>query len=152
MSITKGSIEGAAGGAIRLGVIDGLLSGLGFGVLFIGLALAGDESGLWPVAAGQCAALVAVLSVASATRMPWRSLGGQPGRQSLAAAVLGIAATILYFRAAHTSLLTVAAVLTAVYPGVTVSLAAILLHERPTRIQWSGLALGAVAVTAIVLS
>jgi uncharacterized membrane protein len=70
----------------------------------------------------------------------------------LAAGGLGIAATILYFRAAHTGLLTVAAVLTSVYPGVTVALAALLLRERPTAIQWTGLAMGAVAVTAIVVS
>jgi drug/metabolite transporter (DMT)-like permease len=151
MSTAQGSTGAMAGARLRLGVIDGLASGLGFGLLFIALGLAGDESGLWPVAAGSATAFVAGVAVASATRMPWASLRGQAAGQSLAAAVLGIAATIVYFRAAHTSLLTVAAVLTSVYPGVTVALAAVLLRERPTRIQWSGLALGAVAVTAIVL-
>jgi drug/metabolite transporter (DMT)-like permease len=154
MSTTQGSEDVASSGGIRIGVVDGLVSGAGFGVLFIGLGLAGDGSGLWPVAAGQTAAvtLVAAVAVSSGVASTARSaLRGQPGRLSLIAAALGISATILYFRAAHTSLLTVAAVLTSVYPGVTVALAAILLHERPSRIQWSGLALGAVAVTAIVV-
>jgi drug/metabolite transporter (DMT)-like permease len=152
MSTTRGSAQPATSGRLRVGVVDGLASGLGFALLFIALGRAGDDAGLWPVAAGQSSALVVLLASASATRMPWSELRGRPGRQSLAAAALGIAATILYFRAAHTSLLTVAAVLTSVYPGVTVALAAILLRERPSRTQLSGLALGAVAVTAIVLA
>jgi uncharacterized membrane protein len=154
MSTTRGLPGSASGGRLRLGVIDGLVSGAGFGVLFVSLGLAGDDSGLWPVAAGTTVAFVVVVAaVAGAPQLPLTSaLRGQPGRQSLVAAVLGIAATILYFRAAHTSLLTVAAVLTSVYPGVTVGLAAVLLRERPTSIQWWGLGLGAVAVTAIVLA
>jgi drug/metabolite transporter (DMT)-like permease len=154
MSTTRGSEIGGAGGGIRVGVVDGLISGAGFGVLFIGLGLAGDGSGLWPVATGQTAAVGLVSAVAAATGVATggrEALRGAPGRLSLAAALLGIAATILYFRAAQTSLLTVAAVLTSVYPGVTVALAAVLLHERPSRVQWAGLGLGAVAVTAIVL-
>jgi uncharacterized membrane protein len=153
MSTTRG-MEASTGGGLRVGVVDGLASGLGFGVLFIALGLAGDGSGLWPVAAGQTAAVVLVLTVALTTRaapLSRQMLPGPSGRQSLAAAILGITATILYFRAAHTSLLTVAAVLTSVYPGVTVALAAILLRERPSATQWWGLGLGAVAVTAIVL-
>ena len=49
-------------------------------------------------------------------------------------------------------LLTVAAVLTSLYPGVTVALGAVLLHERPDAGQKAGLLLGAVAVTAIVVA
>jgi uncharacterized membrane protein len=154
MSTTRGSAAEDHAGGLRVGVVDGLMSGAGFGVLFIGLGLAGDDSGLWPVAADQTAAVVFVSVVAATTGSASgirAALHGQPGRHALVAAALGITATILYFRAAHTSLLTVAAVLTSVYPGVTVALAAILLRERPSRTQWCGLGLGAVAVTAIVL-
>jgi drug/metabolite transporter (DMT)-like permease len=47
-------------------------------------------------------------------------------------------------------LLTVAALLASLYPGATVVLAALLLHERPDRRQLAGLAVGAVAVTLVV--
>lgn len=152
MSTTQGSPGSASGGRLRVGVIDGLISGAGFALLLVALGLAGDESGLWPVAASSTTAFLVVAAVAAGSQVPLTpALRGQPGRLSLVAAALGIAATILYFRAAHTSLLTVAAVLTSVYPGVTVGLAAVLLRERPTSIQWWGLGLGAVAVTAIVL-
>src|SRR5262245_36450279 len=35
------------------GVVDGLLAGVAFAVLFVGLKLAGAEAGLWPVFASQ---------------------------------------------------------------------------------------------------
>jgi drug/metabolite transporter (DMT)-like permease len=152
MATTRGSSRARGAKRMRVGVLDGLLSGAGFGILFIALGLAGDDAGLWPLAAGQTTAWAALLIAAAVTRRPWPPLSGGPGRLAVAAGALGITATVLYFSAAHTSLLTVAAVLTSLYPGVTVALAAILLRERPTAVQLTGLALGAVAVTAIVLA
>jgi uncharacterized membrane protein len=61
------------------GVGDGLLAGAGFGLLFIGLARAGDDAGLWPVATGQLTALVlltVVVGVRLATTRP--ALPGGP--------------------------------------------------------------------------
>jgi drug/metabolite transporter (DMT)-like permease len=69
-----------------------------------------------------------------------------------AAGMLSLVATGLYFYAAHAGMLTIAAVLASLYPGVTVALAAMLLHERPDGRQVTGLVLGAVAVTLIVLT
>ena len=46
------------------------------------------------------------------------------------AAACGMAATLAYFYATHFSMLAIAAVLVALYPGVTVLLARVLLHER----------------------
>jgi len=43
-------------------------------------------------------------------------------------------------------------VLSSLYPGVTVAMGALLLHELPDRGQRWGLLLGAVAVTAVVLA
>jgi drug/metabolite transporter (DMT)-like permease len=152
MATTRGSSRTADAGPIRVGVVDGLLSGAGFGLLFIALGLAGDHSGLWPLAAGQMTGWLVLIVAAAVIRPPWPGLSAGSVRLSLVAGALGITATVLYFEAAHTSLLTVAAVLTSVYPGVTVVLAAVLLRERPTAVQWTGLALGATAITAIVLA
>ena len=54
------SAEAPAGGrrGLEPGVIEGLLAGLGFALLLIGLGLGGDGVGLWPVAVSQVTALV----------------------------------------------------------------------------------------------
>jgi drug/metabolite transporter (DMT)-like permease len=140
----------ASGAGLRAGVGDGLMSGCGFALEFIGLERAGDRSGLWPVAVSQSTALV-IVGLYLVARRP-APLRRGPGSVvfALAAGAFSLAATALYFLAAQTGLLTVAAVLAALYPGVTVALAAAVLGEHPDRRQMSGLALGAIAVTLIV--
>ena len=59
-----------------------------------------------------------------------------------------MSATLLYFYATHSGMLTTAAVLTSLYPGVTVVLAPAILHERFSSAQRLGLALCAGAVAA----
>ena len=153
MSASTGSI----GLRIRSGVVDGLFSGLGFGGMFTMLKLAGGGSGVWPIACGQTVAVLVLLIVVGVRRPPATSTStstprGSGLRLALVAGAIGITATLLYFAAAQTGPLSIAAVLTSLYPGVTVGLAAALLHERPTRPQGIGLFLGAVAVTLIVLA
>lgn len=147
------AVGGPAGRRLRGGVVDGLVSGAGFGVLFTMLKLAGDSSGLWPVAFGQAVAVL-LLVVAVAVRRPSALSTPRASGQRLAviAGILGITATLLYFAAAQSGLLSIAAVLTSLYPGVTVALAAAVLHERPAITQQAGMLLGAVSITAIVLA
>lgn len=133
----------------RAGVGDGLLAGAGFALLFIALDRAGDGSGLWPVAAGQFVSLLVLttfLVVSGAARTA--------ARADLAAlvGVLSVAATVFYFLASSAGLLAVVAVLSSLYPGVTVLLAAIVLHERATAAQKLGLALAAASVAGIAVS
>ena len=76
-----------------------------------------------------------------------------PGLVTLVAAgASSITANVLNFLASQRSLLTIAAVLSSLCPGVTVAMGALLLHELPDRGQPWGLLLGAVAVTAVVLA
>jgi uncharacterized membrane protein len=134
------------------GVGDGLLAGAGFGLLFIGLARAGDGAGLWPVATGQLTALVlltVVVGVRLATTRPALPGGPRALLPPLLVGCLSVTATLLYFLATHSGLLTIVAVLASLYPGITVLLAWLLLGERITRVQRAGLALCAVAVVAI---
>ena len=134
------------------GVGDGLLAGAGFGLLFIGLARAGDDAGLWPVATGQLTALVlltVVVGVRLATTRPALPGGPRALLPPLLVGCLSVTATLLYFLATHSGLLTIVAVLASLYPGITVLLAWLLLGERITRVQRAGLALCAVAVVAI---
>ncbi len=130
------------------GVALGLAAGACFALLFIGLNRAGSGSGLWPVAAVGVADLVVVGVVAAVTgnlRLP----GARPGWLAAAAGAAGAAGTIFYFFATHDGFLAVTAVLTSLYPAVTIVLARIALGERLTRLRVTGLALAAVCVALI---
>ena len=63
---------------------------------------------------------------------------GRVVRLALLAGLLGAAATGLFLLATHHGLLTVAAVLTSLYPAFTVLLAALVLREHVHRAQASG--------------
>ncbi len=130
------------------GVGEGLVSGAGFGVLFLCLDQAGDGAGLWPVAIAQVSSVV-VLAAVVAKGMAT----GTAGRPPLAAVwtgLLGVAATILYFHAAHRGGAAVAAVITSLYPAFTVALAAVVVRERTTLVHGAGLVLCAVSVGVFV--
>ena len=143
--------SGSVRGKLGAGLLDGLAAGLAFGILFIGLAQAGQHAGLWPVASEQTGALLITLAVAVKTREPLRIPLRAAGLPVLAGAS-GVAATLAYFYATHFSMLAIAAVLVSLYPGVTVLLARTLLHERFTPAQRAGLGLCALAIAAIALN
>jgi drug/metabolite transporter (DMT)-like permease len=127
------------------GMVDGLLAGLGFGLLFVALGQVPDGAGFWPLAASQVAALVTICAVATVMRAPWVPTAVS----ELWGAVAGLVATVavlLFLLATQTDLLTVAAVLTSLYPAFTILLAAVVLREHIYRTQGLGLALCGVAV------
>lgn len=148
----SGSVRGMFGS----GMMDGLAAGAAFGVMFIGLAQAGQVqgsqgAGLWPVASEQTGSLLLVLAIAIRSRVPLRPAIRAAGWPVLVGAS-GMAATLLYFYATHFSMLATAAVLVSLYPGVTVLLARVLLHERFSPVQRAGLSLCTLAVVAIALN
>jgi drug/metabolite transporter (DMT)-like permease len=119
-----------------------------FALLFIGLNRAGSGSGLWPVFSAQVTALVAVACAAAFTgdlRLP----EGRGGWLAAAAGLTGAPGTILYFLATHRGLLAIAAVITSLYPAVTIMFARMVLGERLTAIRLAGLALAAASVALI---
>jgi uncharacterized membrane protein len=67
------------------------------------------------------------------------------------AGVTGAVATALYFFATQRGLLSTVAVLTSLYPGITVVLARVVVHERFRVGQRVGLGLCALAVVAIAV-
>ena len=143
--------SGSVRGKLGAGLLDGLAAGLAFGILFIGLAQAGRNAGLWPVASEQTGALLITLALAVKTREPLRIPLRAAGLPVLVGAS-GMAATLAYFYATHFSMLAIAAVLVSLYPGITVLFARTLLHERFTPAQRTGLGLCALAIAAIALN
>ena len=137
-------------GWVPAGVSYGLVAGACFALLFIGLNQAGAGSGLWPVFCSQAAALVAVAGVAMFTRdLHLPEAGG--GRLAAVAGLTGGPGTILFFLATHHGLLAVAAVITSLYPAVTIMLARVLLGERLTAVRLAGLSLAAASVALIAV-
>jgi len=137
--------------AARAGLLYGVLAGLGFALLFIALDQAGTRSGAWPLVPGQA---VSVLLAAPFALHALRS-SGKPSRPTVAltisAGVISGAANLLFLAATGKGQLAVVAVLTALYPAVTVVLARVILAERWTRLQAAGL-LAAAAAIALVSS
>jgi len=132
------------------GVVDGILAGLGFGVLFAALAQIPAGAGFLPLALNQLVAGVAIVVVAMALRQDWvpRSrwaLGG------VISGGLGALATGLFLVATHHGFLSVAAVITSLYTAFTVLLAAALLRERVHRAQGLGLGLCAASVVLVAV-
>jgi drug/metabolite transporter (DMT)-like permease len=134
-----------AGGS---GLVDGLLAGVGFGVLFAALGQVPAGAGYWPLAAAEVAAVVTVVVACLA-------LGGEVlphAREQwwgLVSGLLAAAAGLSFLLAIQRGLLTVSAVLISLYPAFTVLLAALVLRERVHRVQGAGLALCAVAVVLV---
>ena len=130
------------------GALDGVLAGLGFGTLFAALAQIPEEAGFLPLALNQFIAGVAIVAIALALRQDWvprnrYALGG------LISGALGALATGLFQVATQQGYLTVAAVITSLYPAVTVLLAAGVLREHVHRTQAYGLALCAGAIVLV---
>jgi drug/metabolite transporter (DMT)-like permease len=134
----------------RAGILTGLVAGAGFALLFIALERAGTSAGAWPLLPGQVVATVMVLAWAALARnRPGRKAWSRAWRIGLAAGVLGGIANLLYLAATGAGQLAIVAVLTALYPAVTVLLARLTLHEQWSRLQIIGLIASAVAVAAI---
>ena len=133
------------------GLADGVLAGLGFGLLFAALGQVPDEAGYWPLVGTQLvsvASLVAVALVVGGDPVPRRraDLGG------LLAGVLASLAVLFFLLATRHGLLSIAAVITSLYPAFTVVFAITVLREHVHRAQSVGLAFCTAAVVLVSLA
>jgi len=144
----EGGENGSPAGRQAAGVVYGLLAGACFALLFIGLDQAGSDSGLWPVAAAAVGELAAALVAAVAVRS-FTLCGGRARLLAAIAGAGGAGGTILFFLATHHGYLAVTAVLTSLYPAVTIVLARTVLGERLTALRLGGLALAGACVGLI---
>lgn len=132
------------------GVAAALASGVGFGAFFILLGQTGDEAGLWPIASAKLSSLVLLGSVAVATG---RTVSPAPGSRPSVAVVglLDVAANALFLLATRRGLLSLIALVTSLYPAVTMLLARAVLGERLTRSQVLSVAVAGAGVALIAL-
>jgi uncharacterized membrane protein len=132
------------------GVLEGSVAGAGFALLFIGLDRAGTDAGSWPLVAGQAVGVL-LLGAATLWVRPPRDAWGAAMVPAVITGVLGGAANLLFVAATGAGQLAVVAVITSLYPAITIVLARVVLSERWSRAQATGLVVAAAGVAAITL-
>lgn len=127
-----------------------LLSGLGFGMYFVFLARAGDNSGLWPLVVSRFASAALIVPLAMA-RGAFTLVRGSMVWVVVLAGACDALANMCFLLASRHGLLSLASVLTSLYPATTVILAVWLLHEHTSATQRLGLALAGGSIVLITI-
>ncbi|MGR4065336.1 MAG: EamA family transporter [Vulcanimicrobiaceae bacterium] len=130
------------------GVKEAIAAGVVIGGFLLFLSFAHKSAGMWPLAAARVGAIALLGALALATRTSLRPPGGVV-RLVLLAGSIDMLANVLYVLAVHAGYLTVAVVLTSLYPASTVFLARIVLKERLQLQQKVGVALALAGVALI---
>jgi drug/metabolite transporter (DMT)-like permease len=123
-------------------------SGVAFGMNFVILDQVPVEAELWPLVFGRIAATAIVLLAAAVTANLVLERG-IPLRLAVFAGVLDTVANVATLLALQSSMLSLAGVLIALYPAATVLLAIMVLRERVTRWQATGMVLALASVGMI---
>jgi drug/metabolite transporter (DMT)-like permease len=125
-------------------------AGVGFGLFFILIERASNETVLWPLVAARIAAIALMALVVlrrgktpSASPLPWVAIA--------LAGMLDSAGNVLFAMAAQIGRLDIAAVVGSLYPATTVLLARTVLKERlqPRQVMGLGAALTAVVMISM---
>jgi len=127
-----------------------LLSGASFGLLFVFFDQAGDDSGLWPLLGARLASGPLLVIAFVATR-PHGRIDRRIAFVAILVGVLGMSANFFYLLATRRGLLTIVAVVVAMYPASTVLLATVFDGERMRRPQLIGLAIAALALVMVTI-
>lgn len=124
-----------------------LLSGVCFGAYFILMNQGSRETTIWPMVAARSAGSLILVFFAIANHqitLPHRNIAPL----ILLNAAGDIAGNTFFILSGQVGRLDIASVLGSLYPGTTVLMAGLLLHERLNRSQWLGILM---ALTAIAL-
>jgi drug/metabolite transporter (DMT)-like permease len=135
------------GGAAGIGTA--FASGVAIGCFYLSIAQIGSDAGMWPLL---LARLVSVTLFGAAAIAGRRSIR-MPGRVAALAAVGGVIdmlANALYMLAARQGPLSIVVTLSSLYPASTVLLARVVLGERLTPLQITGVGCALAAVMLIV--
>ena len=132
------------------GFVDGVLAGIGFGVLFAALGQVPESAGFAPLALANSSAILAVIAIAVTLRETWVPRTRAAAR-GLLLGPLGFIASGTFLLATHHGLLSIVSVIAALYPASTVLLAWLVLRERIGRGQAVGLGAAALAVSLVAL-
>jgi len=152
-AIAMVSLEKADGDSrIRAGrgAVLAFASGIGFGLFFILVRHADPDSGMWALVGSRTAAVMVAVAAALA-------LGVRLTRDrqviwlAIPAGLFDALGNLLYLLSARAGMLSLAAVITSLYPAVTVLLARLVYTERIRRVQSLGLLVAGVGVALLAV-
>ena len=125
-----------------------IIAGIGFGGYLICSRQAASEAVFWPLVAARAASISEMLLIVIAARKPWA-----PSRKLLPwmifAGIFDSLGNMFFMYAVRHGRLDVATVLSSLYPASTVILARLLLKEKISPLQTSGMIAALVAVPLI---
>ena len=141
--------DGAHPRGLPPGVATAFASGVAIGFFFLSLARTRAEAGMWPLLTARMVSVLLFAGVAITTRASFRMSKGVAGLVC-AAGVIDMLANALYLLASRQGQLSVVVTLSSLYPASTVLLARIVLHERLSTWQVTGVVCALAAVVLIV--
>ena len=144
------SSQGSSGRLSPKLAAQAFASAVAFAIFFIALGQTNETAGLWPLAAARIVTIPLAFGIILAKRAP-----AVPPRTLLPLlgliAVFDMTANAAIVLALQRGPIGINAVLGSLYPAFTVVAAIIVLKERPTRRQVSGLVLALIAVLALAI-
>jgi drug/metabolite transporter (DMT)-like permease len=149
ISLQPGSDE--APGDVRQSVVFGALTALGFGSFLVAMDAASEGSVQWALLVARLTAVTAFAAVFLARR-PALGVAAADLPVLVLIGALIIGADAMFAVASTEGLLSVVAVLSSLYPVVTIALARLYLNERIAGIQRVGVAAALIGATAISAS
>ena len=142
-----GEEQAHLGSNARLGIACAVIAAFGFGGFFILLHEASMQDVLWAVSIQRATGSL-VMAALLLARRPRLVMHRRDVRAVVLVGCLDQLANVLYAFASTVGLVSLSAVLASLYPMVTVILARVVLDERISRLQKSGVAL---ALTGVAL-
>ncbi len=131
------------------GPIVAFVAGIFFGMFFVLLDATPPDSGLWPLLGARLAGTASLGLILVVAKRP-ATLAGV-GKLVLLSGIGDMAANIFFLLATRTGLLSLASLLSSLYPVVALLLARQLLGERLTRLQATGVVLAMAATGLLVI-
>lgn len=127
-----------------------LFAGFCFGLYFVIMHQAGDKTVLWPMVSSRSGGTLILLAFMLIRRESW-AFSAPAWPLIIANAILDVGGNAFYILAGHFGRLDVTAVLSSLYPGVTVILAGVLLKEKINFLQTVGILAALVAIVLMTL-
>ena len=141
--------HGAHRGRLPPRVPTAFASGVAIGFFYLSLARSRAEAGMWPLLMARVVSVLLFATLAIATRASFRMTRGVVALV-FAAGAIDMLANALYLLASRQGQLSVVVTLSSLYPASTVLLARIILHERLSPWQVTGVVCALAAVMLIV--
>lgn len=128
-----------------------LMAGVGFGSYFVLMHAAALHTTVWPMVASRASGWLVIALFLLVRRDSWRVPKGVWPVITVNG-ILDVGGNAFYILAAQAGRLDIAAVLSSLYPGATVLLAALVLKERIAPIQWLGILAALIAIGLLAFS